>query len=90
MGKNKHQEKHYIFRVDKITYGVGSKEETSDYIVQIRKGTTGEEMTYSLTALLQVVLAHEETQGNTFTVDGFINYLGMLLKDSMIGVPEDD
>lgn len=62
----------------------------SDYKVDISRGVTGQDMTYSLIALLTVVYSHEVNNGSKLSIDGFMNYLGMLLKSAEIGVPKDD
>ena len=73
-------------RLDSIDESV----EKRDYNVKITKGVTGEEMTYALVALMQVILAHEESAGNKFSPAAFMNYLKLLIDDSRIGVPQDD
>lgn len=58
--------------------------------IRIRKGTTGLEMTYALIALLNVVYSHEELNGNKMSIDGFMHWLGSLLKDAQIGIPKGE
>lgn len=84
----------YVFKVENThtNSGDNNKPDASDFSVHIRKGTSGTEMAYALTALLNVVYAHEEMNGNKMSIDGFMHWLGLLLKDSRIGIPkgEDD
>jgi hypothetical protein len=77
----------------KVTNDKRNKNEAFDYNdlkVTISAGTTASEMAYSLIALLTVVYEHEKSNGNDFTIDSFLNYLGMLMKDTEIGVPKDE
>jgi hypothetical protein len=79
-----------IFKVTCDTEELNVLADKKDYNVSISQGTTGEEMTYALVALLQVIMAHEEAQNNKFSANSFMNYLKILLDNSQIGVPEDD
>ena len=63
--------------------------ELNDFRITISKGTTGIEMAYALIALLNVVYEHENTENNEFTVDSFMNYLTMLMKDTRIGIAKE-
>lgn len=77
----------------KVTNDKRDKNEAFDYNdlkVSISAGVSAAEMAYSLVALLTVVYEHEKSNGNDFTIDGFLNYLGMLMKDTEIGVPKDN
>lgn len=62
----------------------------SDYKVDISRGVTGQDMTYALITLLTVVHSHEVNNGSKLSIDGFMNYLGTLMKNVEIGVPKDD
>lgn len=76
----------------KVTNDKKSKNEAvdlNDFKVSISAGTTAAEMSYSLVALLTVVFEHENANGNSFTIDSFLHYIGMLMKDTEIGVPKD-
>lgn len=79
-----------IFKVTCDTEEINILADKKDYKVSISQGTTGEEMTYAIVALLQVVMAHEEARNNKFSANSFMNYLKILLDNSQIGVPEDD
>ena len=79
-----------VFSVKCATDSVNEEVDKKDYKVKITRGVTGEEMTYALVALLQVIMAHEESVGNKFSPNAFMNYIKMLLDDSKIGVPQDD
>lgn len=63
--------------------------ELNDFRITISKGTTGIEMAYALIALLNVVYEHENAENNEFTVDSFMNYLTMLMKDTRIGIAKE-
>lgn len=58
--------------------------------ITITKGVKGVEMAYSICALLAVVMAKENESGNKFTVDSFLHYIGMLMKDVAIGIPNPE
>ena len=77
----------------KITNDKRDKNEAldlNDFKVTISKGTSATEMAYSLVILLSVVLEHENSNGNQFTVDSFLHYIGMLMKDMAVGIPKED
>lgn len=76
----------------KVTNDKRDKNEAFDYNdlkVSISAGVSASEMAYSLVALLTVVYEHEKQNGNEFTIDSFLNYIGMLMKDTEIGIPKD-
>ena len=77
-----------IFSVKCSTDSLNEEVDKKDYKVRITRGVTGEEMTYALVALF--IMAHEESMGNQFSPNAFMNYVKMLLDDSKIGVPQDD
>ena len=79
-----------IFSVKCSTDSLNEEVDKKDYKVRITRGVTGEEMTYALVALLHVIMVHEESMGNQFSPNAFMNYVKMLLDDSKIGVPQDD
>lgn len=79
-----------IFSVKCSTDSLNEEVDKKDYKVRITRGVTGEEMTYALVALLHVIMAHEESMGNQFSPNAFMNYVKILLDDSKIGVPQDD
>jgi hypothetical protein len=79
-----------IFKVTCDTDSINEAVDKKDYRVTVSKGTSGEEMTYALVALVQVILAHEEGRDNQFSANAFFNYLKMIIDDSKIGVPEKD
>lgn len=85
--------KSYVFKVE--CNNVHSKTDknifdTADFVVHIRKGVSGAEMSYALCTLLQVVLSHEIAAGNEMSIDGFTNLLNVMLKDMLIGIPEGE
>jgi hypothetical protein len=82
----------YVFKVENTHTNSDNpdKPDACDFSVRIRKGTTGIEMTYALVTLLNVVYAHEETNGSKMSIDGFVHWLGLLLKDSQIGIPKGE
>lgn len=81
-----------IFKVTNDKRNKNEVLDLNDFKITISKGTTAAEMAYSLVVLLSVVLEHENANGNTFTVDSFLHYIGMLMKDMEVGIPkgEDD
>ena len=81
-----------IFKVTNDKRNKNEALDLNDFKITISKGTTAAEMAYSLVVLLSVVLEHENANGNTFTVDSFLHYIGMLMKDMEVGIPkgEDD
>ena len=81
-----------IFKVTNDKRNKNEALDLNDFKITISKGTTAAEMAYSLVVLLSVVLEHENANGNTFTIDSFLHYIGMLMKDMEVGIPkgEDD
>ena len=79
-----------IFKVTNDKHNKNEVLDMNDFKVTISKGTSAAEMAYSLVILLSVVLEHENDNGNTFTVDSFLHYIGMLMKDMQIGIPKGD
>lgn len=76
----------------KVTNDKRTKNEAldlNDFKLTISAGVTAAEMSYALVALLSVILEHENDHGNEFTVDSFLHYIGMLMKDMEVGVPKD-
>lgn len=58
--------------------------------VNISKGTTGAEMSYAIVALLSVVLAHQNANGDKMSIRGFLNLIEMMMEDMQIGIPKDE
>lgn len=79
-----------IFKVTNDKRDLNEALDMNDFKVSISKGTTAAEMAYSLVTLLSVVLEHENANGNQFTVESFLHYLGMLMNDMQIGIPQED
>lgn len=78
-----------IFKVTNDKRDLNEALDMNDFKVSISKGTTAAEMAYSLVTLLSVVLEHENANGNQFTVESFLHYLGMLMNDMQIGIPQE-
>lgn len=79
-----------IFKVLCDVDASNDKVNKEDFHVVISKGVTGTEMSYALSALLSVVIAHENANGDKWSVDGFLHYIGVMIKGSEIGVPEKE
>ena len=62
---------------------------TNNLKVRIDAGVTGEEMSYAIVALLEAVLAHENTNGNKLTEDGLLNLIRVMMKDAKVGIPRE-
>ena len=62
---------------------------TNNLKVRIDAGVTGEEMSYAIVALLEAVLAHENTNGNKLTEDGLLNLIRVMMKDAKVGIPKE-
>ena len=58
--------------------------------VNISKGTTGAETSYAIVALLSVVLAHQNANGDKMSIRGFLNLIEMMMEDMQIGIPKDE
>jgi hypothetical protein len=63
--------------------------DTNNLKVRIDAGVTGEEMSYAIVALLEAVLAHENTNGNELTEDGLLNLIRVMMKDAKVGIPKE-
>lgn len=59
----------------------------SNFNLTIGEGVTGNEMIHGITTLLLAVLAHENENGNDFSIDGFTAFLANIMKETEIGVP---
>ena len=78
-----------IFKVTNDKRDKNEALDLNDFKIMISAGVTASEMAYSLVALLSVILEHEKENGNDFTIDSFLAYIGMLMKDMEIGIPKD-
>lgn len=78
-----------IFKVTNDKRDKNEALDLNDFKIMISAGVTASEMAYSLVALLSVILEHEKENGNDFTIDSFLTYIGMLMKDMEIGIPKD-
>jgi hypothetical protein len=77
----------------KVTCDIDSSNEKlnkEDFHVTISKGVTGTEMSYAISALLSVIIAHENSMNNKLSIDGFLHYIGTIMKESEIGLPKGD
>lgn len=79
-----------IFKVTNDKRDKNEVLDLNDFKVTISEGVSGPEMAYALVILLSVVLEHENADKLNFTIDSFLHYLGMLMKDMQIGVPKGD
>ena len=79
-----------IFSVTNDKRSKNEAVDLNDFKIKISAGTTAAEMSYALVVLLSVVLEHENEHGNNFTVDSFLHYIGMLMKDMEVGIPKED
>ena len=78
-----------IFKVTNDKRDKNEALDLNDFKITISAGVSASEMAYSLVALLTVVFEHEKENGNDFTIDSFLTYIGMLMKDMEIGIPKD-
>lgn len=82
-------EEKVIFQVTNTVEEGNEVFDTNNLKVRIDAGVTGEEMSYAIVALLEAVLAHENTNGNNLTEDGLLNLIRVMMKDAKVGVPKE-
>ena len=82
-------EEKVIFQVTNVIEEGKEIFDTNNLKVRIDAGVTGEEMSYGLVALLEAVLAHENTNGNKLSEDGLLNLIKIMMKDAKVGVPKE-
>ena len=78
-----------------VTCEVNNKTEnpyfdSNDIRVKISAGTTGIEMSDAICALLSVVLANEEANGSTLSLDGFLNHIRLMMNDMKVGIDKGE
>lgn len=78
-----------VFQVTNIIEEGTDVFDTNNLKVRIDAGVTGEEMSYGLVALLEAVLAHENTNGNKLTGDGLLNLIRVMMADAKVGIPKE-
>lgn len=81
-----------IFKVtcDKTITDASEALDLNELRVTISKGVTGPEMSYSIVALLSVVLAHQNKNGDNLTIAGFLNLIKLMMEDMQVGIPKDE
>ena len=82
-------EEKVIFQVTNTVEEGNEIFDTNNLKVRIDAGVTGEEMSYAIIALLEAVLAHENTNGNNLTEDGLLNLIRIMMKDAKVGIPKE-
>lgn len=80
-----------IFKVtcDKTITDVSEALDINELRVNISKGVSGPEMTYGIVALLSVVLAHQNANGDNLSIAGFLNLIKMMMEDMQVGIPKE-
>jgi len=65
-------------------------DDSESFGVAISAGTSGKEMLYALSALLSVILAHENITDKPLSMDGLLSMVKAIMRDSEIGVPKNN